>query len=218
MLPPGATPFGDAALVTINSAPAAVPTTVEAEAVLLAEFGSLTDELTLRCIGDDGAVSGAGVYFGDQRESGGRAAGHIQIRADDIAGAAHGGRNATPSGGCCQGNKRGVVGNGFHERGVVGGAGPVVGDDLRISNVAARGYRIGRSCIRDAEVGGGDYVGDVGSGVIRQIDFAAAAYERRIGFGGRSGLRDVGGDRDRRIKAVRRENRRSRRSSQSAMQ
>jgi len=46
MLPPGATPFGDAALVTIRSAHAAAPTTVEAEAVLLAEFGSLTDELT----------------------------------------------------------------------------------------------------------------------------------------------------------------------------
>lgn len=47
MFPPGATPFGDAAFVTIKSAPAAVPTTVEAEAMLLAEFGSLTDELTL---------------------------------------------------------------------------------------------------------------------------------------------------------------------------
>lgn len=46
MFPPGATPFGDAALVTTKSAPAAVPTMVEAEAVLLAEFGSLTDELT----------------------------------------------------------------------------------------------------------------------------------------------------------------------------
>jgi hypothetical protein len=46
MLPPGATPFGEAALVTTKSAPAAVPTMVEAEAVLLAEFGSLTDELT----------------------------------------------------------------------------------------------------------------------------------------------------------------------------
>src|SRR6202042_2425182 len=47
MLLPTATPFGEAALVTDNSAPAAVPTRVEAEAVLLAEFGSLTDELTV---------------------------------------------------------------------------------------------------------------------------------------------------------------------------
>jgi hypothetical protein len=46
MLAPGATPFGEAALVTTKSAPAAVPTIVDAEAVLLAEFGSLTDELT----------------------------------------------------------------------------------------------------------------------------------------------------------------------------
>jgi hypothetical protein len=45
MLPPAATPFGEAALVTVSSAPADAPTIVEAEAVLLPEFGSLTEEL-----------------------------------------------------------------------------------------------------------------------------------------------------------------------------
>jgi hypothetical protein len=44
---PATTGFGDAALVTVNSAPAVVPTTVDAEAVLLAALGSLTDELTV---------------------------------------------------------------------------------------------------------------------------------------------------------------------------
>jgi hypothetical protein len=47
MLLPTATPFGEAELVTTKSAPPVVPTTVEAEAVLLLEFGSLTDELTV---------------------------------------------------------------------------------------------------------------------------------------------------------------------------
>ena len=47
MLLPAATPFGEAVLVTNKSAPATVPTMVEAEAVLLAEFGSLTDELAV---------------------------------------------------------------------------------------------------------------------------------------------------------------------------
>src|ERR1700721_4041481 len=47
MLLPPATPFGEAELVTTKSAPPVVPTTVEAEAVLLLEFGSLTDELTV---------------------------------------------------------------------------------------------------------------------------------------------------------------------------
>src|ERR1700733_10025275 len=41
---PGA---ADAALVTDGSAPAVVPTIVDAEAVLLAEFGSVTDELAM---------------------------------------------------------------------------------------------------------------------------------------------------------------------------
>src|SRR5271165_6329793 len=44
---PAWTGYGDAAFVTVNSAPAVVPTTVDAEAVLLAEFGSVTDELTV---------------------------------------------------------------------------------------------------------------------------------------------------------------------------
>ena len=39
--------FGEPELVTVNSACAVVPTTVEAVAELLAEFGSLTDELTV---------------------------------------------------------------------------------------------------------------------------------------------------------------------------
>ena len=38
---------GDATLLTVNSAPATAPTTVEADAVLLLELGSLTAELTL---------------------------------------------------------------------------------------------------------------------------------------------------------------------------
>ena len=46
-MPPASTGFGDAASVTDNSPPAVVPTTVVAEAVLLLEFGSLTDELTV---------------------------------------------------------------------------------------------------------------------------------------------------------------------------
>src|SRR5580704_12008952 len=47
MLLPAATPFGEAELVTTKSATAVVPTTVEAEAVLLLEFGSLTEELAV---------------------------------------------------------------------------------------------------------------------------------------------------------------------------
>jgi hypothetical protein len=46
MLLPATTGFGAAAFVTVSSAAAVVPTTVEAEAVLFAEFGSLADELT----------------------------------------------------------------------------------------------------------------------------------------------------------------------------
>lgn len=38
-------PFGEAAFVIVSSAPADAPTIVEAEAVLLLEFGSLTEEL-----------------------------------------------------------------------------------------------------------------------------------------------------------------------------
>src|ERR1700683_1090067 len=44
---PAITGLGEAAFVTVISAPAVVPTTVDAEAVLLVEFGSLTDELTV---------------------------------------------------------------------------------------------------------------------------------------------------------------------------
>ena len=44
---PATTGFGEAEFVTVSSAPAVVPTTVDAEAVLLVEFGSVTDELTV---------------------------------------------------------------------------------------------------------------------------------------------------------------------------
>src|ERR1017187_2580851 len=47
MLLPAKTGLGAATLVTVNSAPAVVPTTVEAMAVLLFELGSLTDELAV---------------------------------------------------------------------------------------------------------------------------------------------------------------------------
>src|SRR5216684_2975152 len=47
MLPPATTGFGEATLVTVSSATAVVPTTVDAVALLLVEFGSLTDELTV---------------------------------------------------------------------------------------------------------------------------------------------------------------------------
>src|SRR5271169_4250497 len=47
MLFPATTGFGDAALVTVSSACAVVPTTVEAVAVLLAALGSLVDELAV---------------------------------------------------------------------------------------------------------------------------------------------------------------------------
>src|SRR5580700_913690 len=47
MLLPAWTGSGEAELVTDNSAPAVVPTTVAAEAVLLLEFGSVTDELVV---------------------------------------------------------------------------------------------------------------------------------------------------------------------------
>src|SRR5271155_2424191 len=43
---PAITGFGDAELVTVISASAVVPTMVDALAVLLTEFGSLTEELT----------------------------------------------------------------------------------------------------------------------------------------------------------------------------
>ena len=46
MLLPATTGSGDGTFVTVSSPPAVVPTTVEAEAVLFAEFGSLADELT----------------------------------------------------------------------------------------------------------------------------------------------------------------------------
>src|ERR1700677_2035294 len=47
MLPPATTGFGEATFVTVNSPPAVVPITVEAEAVLLFVFGSVTDELVV---------------------------------------------------------------------------------------------------------------------------------------------------------------------------
>src|SRR5271156_3480002 len=47
MLFPATTGFGEAVLVTVSSAAALVPTTVDAMAVLLFELGSLTDELTV---------------------------------------------------------------------------------------------------------------------------------------------------------------------------
>jgi hypothetical protein len=46
ILLPATTGLGDAESVTVNSPPEVVPTTVEAEAVLLAELGSLAEELT----------------------------------------------------------------------------------------------------------------------------------------------------------------------------
>src|ERR1700691_694245 len=47
MLFPATTGFGEAALVTVNSAPEVAPTTVEAEAVLFAVLGSVAEELTV---------------------------------------------------------------------------------------------------------------------------------------------------------------------------
>src|ERR1700728_1265180 len=44
---PAITGLGEAEFVTVISAPAVVPTTVDAEATLLAELGSLTEELTV---------------------------------------------------------------------------------------------------------------------------------------------------------------------------
>ena len=44
---PATTGFGEATLITVSSATAVVPTTVEAEALLLLVFGSFTDELTV---------------------------------------------------------------------------------------------------------------------------------------------------------------------------
>lgn len=44
---PATTGLGDAAFVTVSSPPVVVPTTVEAEAVLFAELGSVADELTV---------------------------------------------------------------------------------------------------------------------------------------------------------------------------
>src|SRR5579862_574209 len=46
MLLPACTGSGEAALVTVSSPLAVVPTTVLADAVLFEEFGSVTDELT----------------------------------------------------------------------------------------------------------------------------------------------------------------------------
>src|ERR1022692_1981643 len=47
MLLPARTGFGEAALVTVSSPPAVVPTTVDAVALLLVEMGSLVDELAV---------------------------------------------------------------------------------------------------------------------------------------------------------------------------
>src|SRR6266446_3362974 len=47
MLLPATAGFGEATLVTVSSAAAVVPTTVDAVALLLLETGSLTDELTV---------------------------------------------------------------------------------------------------------------------------------------------------------------------------
>src|SRR5258708_8512489 len=47
MVMPATTGFGEATLVTVSSAAAVVPTTVDAVALLLVETGSFTDELTV---------------------------------------------------------------------------------------------------------------------------------------------------------------------------
>ena len=47
MLLPATTGFGEATLVTVSSAAAVVPTTVDAVALLLLETGSFTEELTV---------------------------------------------------------------------------------------------------------------------------------------------------------------------------